>query len=199
VFRGTFLCFHRGVAEDARLFGHLVDELTCEAGMLGPGPYYLTALRGVAADLYHLDRFIAAARLDLARARQRIASVARLIAEGLEEDIRPTLPRTVFREVFLSRLSDDAQRAARSLGAHLYAKLAEPFFEQRPREARQGAAAELGFFAEHLAEQAHDLLHFFPNENEIRVGRFVDRVAKRLEALARTVGKEPSKARQGDA
>lgn len=190
VFRSTFLCFHPAIAEDARIFGHLVDDMMCEAHLLGPGAYGPSALRAVAHELLHLDRFIAFARLDLVAARRRIGSFVQLISKALEEEIRPKRKTPAFRESFLVCLPEKTQRAARSFGAHLYGALTLPLARTKPQEALQGAIDELDYLTGQLEQMERDVEQSSLDKEEERLDRFAGRMAKRVEALSQAIAKQ---------
>jgi hypothetical protein len=189
VFRNTFVCFQLAVAEDARVFGHWLDGLLAEAYVQRCEYASRPALRAVAWDLCHLERFVAGARLDLAAVRRQLRVFARLIGTALREELRPQERTPAFRETFLALLPEEAGRAARSLGVFLQSSLAEAVAEASPQQARQGAAGELDFLASHLRElsvEAPVYEDLGAIEDE-RLVRFCGRMSDRLAKLAQVV------------
>jgi hypothetical protein len=191
VFRNTFVCFQLAIAEDARVFGHWLADVLEDAERWGVKADARASLRAAALDLCHLERFVGAVRLDLAGVQRHLRTFAHLIGVTLGEDIRPQ-PRTpAFRETFLALLPEEPRRAARSLGVFLQSTLAEAKAERCRKEARQGAAGELAFLAEHLRELATEpeVFAHLADEQQ-RLARFAGRMADRLAVLARRVGGE---------
>ena len=188
VWRSTFLCFRRSLAEDAEIVGHWLSLVMYEAGALQADYNYRSCLRAVARDLYHLERFVAAARFDLSAARPKISCLVRLIGVALAQRIRLPERTPALRETFLLRLPKDVQRPARTLGVHLQDTLSDARARQQPSRARQGIIGELGFLAAYLRDVAQDSEACRDSGMEGRLGHFAGRMADRLEQLARTIG-----------
>jgi hypothetical protein len=148
-------------------------------------------LTAAGRELLHLDRFLRAARLDPKQGSFRLPALADLIGEALHEEISGPARTPAFREAFLLRLPPETQRAARSLGNHLQATLAEPLAEQRPREARLGALAELRSLAAELAAPARSTEQPGQSPEKRRLVEFSGRMADRLLTMSQNLGDCP--------
>lgn len=198
VWRSTFLCFRPSLAEDAEIVGHWLSDVMYEAGALQADYNNRASLRAVARDLHHLERFVAAARLDLSAARPKISCLVKLIGVALAQGIRLPERTPAFRETFLLRLPKDVERPARALAVHLQDTVGEARARHQPSRARQGVIAELSFLAAYLREVAQDAAVGMDSGSEGRLGRFAGRMADRLEQLAQSIGERQPEA-QGDA
>lgn len=188
VWRSTFLlCFRRSLAEDAEILGHWLSDVMYEAGSLQEALNTKSSLRGVARDLYHLERFVAAVRLDLGAARRSLPCFVKLIRAAFHR-IRMPDRAPALRETFLLRLPKDVQRPARTLGVYLQATLGDSRAQQQPLRARQGVIAELGFLVAYLRDVAQDSDACDESDRERHLGRFAGRMADRLEQLAQSMG-----------